>query len=294
MKSKYILSTIIISVSLVLAGCGLQGNVSTPSATVQSTPTLTPFSTLSEQESFETFASLIEKDGGCNLPCWLGIIPGQTNFDDVVNNFSQFSSISYTEFSSERAFIQVYFPNFETAIHSTATGVTHASDGEVSRIWVYAGVDPKASGNITYSNPSFQKLWQRYFVPGIFITHGPPEKIFLDTTLVTGDPATSYPFALWIVYPQQGFLIRYDGDNIKTGENIRICPMQSRIEITIWDVEKSNYEEFMKNAEAGGISLGPQPIESVTGFDIESFYETFRGGQLDTCFETPASIWPPN
>ncbi|MEO7841553.1 MAG: hypothetical protein ABIU06_19605 [Anaerolineales bacterium] len=325
MKSAHIPRSIDILLSLVLAGCELQGNATsspittirtsppntpshvteTPSATDQPapSPTLKSIPILSPEDALENFASLIEKDGECILPCWLGVVPGQTNFYDVADIFSQFSAIASTKFSSASAYIRVFFPNFETAIHATTTEVYSASevdclicgDGKVSRVWVNAGVDPKGTqGNITYSNPEYQKIWQRYFVPGIFTTHGTPEKIFLDTTLIMGDPSTSFPFALWIVYPQQGFLIRYNGDNIKTGENIRICPMQSRIEITIWDTKTSSYEEFMKNAEGGGISLGPQPIESVTDFDIESFYETFKAGQLDTCFETPASIWPPN
>ncbi len=131
-------------------------------------------------------------------------------------------------------------------------------------------------------------------MPGIFTRYGAPEKIFLDTTLISADPATNYPYVIWMVYPQQGFLIRYQGNNVKIEDSIRICPMQSKIEIRIWDVGKSSYEEFMKDDRALGIStsLGPQPIESVTDFDIESFYETFKAGQLDTCFETPASIWP--
>jgi hypothetical protein len=70
--------------------------------------------------------------------------------------------------------------------------------------------------------------------------------------------------------------------------------MQSRIEIKIWDVEESSYEEFIKDdgALASPFSLGPQPIENVTDFDLQSFYKMFKDGEIDTCFETPSSIWP--
>ncbi len=315
MKPTPILPAILI-LTLFLTDCGLQNNTTqppittltasplintptvislTPSPTDQSTqtPTLTPIPTLSEQDALETFINLIEKDSECNLPCWLGVTPGQTKFEEVENIFSQFSAIASTDFSLQSAYIRVFFPNFETAVHDTVTEVYPASDGKVLKVLVYAGVDPKGIyENITFSNPEYQKMWQRYFVPGIFTSYGPPEKIFLDTTRVVADTPGPYPFALWIVYPEQGFLIRYDGVNSKIGDEIRICPMQSSIEIKIWYVERSNYEEFMKNAEAGGISLGPQPIEEVTDFSIESFYEKFRSGTVDTCFETPASIWP--
>ena len=70
--------------------------------------------------------------------------------------------------------------------------------------------------------------------------------------------------------------------------------MQTRIELKIWDIKTSGYEEFIEGDRALGTStsLGLQSIETVTDFDIESFYETFKGGQLDSCFETPVSIWP--
>lgn len=274
------------------------GETKTPSIIKQSleTTTKTPFSTLEYNDALEKFINFVEKNIECKLPCWLGIVPGKTEFNDAANKLTQFGSISYTEFSSERAYMRIFFPNFEAAIHDNASVITPASDGIVSHIWVYAGVDPKGKyEDINYSHPEYQKLWQRYFISEIFKTYDLPEKIFLDTTLIAADEAASYPFVIWIVYPQQGFLIRYQGTNEKIEDNIRICPMKSRIEITIWDVETSIYEDFMKDDSAlGSISLGPQPIENVTDFSQESFYETFKNGDLDTCFDTQASIWPPN
>lgn len=314
MKFKQISVTIGTVLFTIVAGCGLLDNnvpqvitvtselttttmpetlspsVTTPTQIPQ--PTLAP--TLTSEEAIETFINFVGMDSNCNLPCWLGIIPGQTDFDEAASNLSKYSGFAYSEFTSQKAFILMYFPNFENAIHDSGTGVTPGDNRRVSQILVYAVVKPDSSGNVNYAHPEFQKMWRRFFIPEIFTRYGAPEKIFLDTTLIAADPATSYPFVLWIVYPQQGFLIRYQGNNTKIGDKIRICPMQSRIEIKIWDVEKSNYEQFLRGDEAGGISLGPQPIEDVTGFDIESFYQTFKEGQLDTCFETPASLWPPN
>lgn len=312
MKFLYVLCTMLVFAVLILTGCGLQDNTAqqtsttstafpfgdipslTPSPIDQPTQTLVPMPTLSEEDALGTFINLIAKDSECDLPCWLNVTPGQTKFEEVENIFLQFSTIASIKSSSQSAFIRVFFPNFETAIHNTATEVNPSESGNVSRIRAYAVVNPDANGNINYSNPEFQRMWQRYFVPGIFLRHGVPEKIFLDTTLIAADTVTSYPFVLWVVYPQQGFLVRYQGLNTRIGDNIRICPLLSRIEIKIWDVEESSYEEFIKDDRALGIStsLGPQPIESVTDFDIESFYEVFKDGEVNTCFETPASIWP--
>ena len=89
--------------------------------------------------------------------------------------------------------------------------------------------------------------------------------------------------------------LRSEGIRVQlNGDNLEICPMQSRIEIKIWDVLQSSYEEFIKDDRASGIttSLGPQRIESVTDFSNNSFYEMFKSGNITTCFETPLAIWP--
>lgn len=318
MKSMHILRTIIFSVGVLLASCVSQFDTeqspvatvpfsplaigptlesATPPPTNESarTPTRITIPTLSEMEGIESFTYLIEEDV-CELPCWLGVVPGQTDFTDVENNFSRFNAIAYTNISSQWSVIRVFFPNFESATFDIDTSVAFADDGRVSRILVAASTYKDKISNPDFNNPDFQRLLQRYFLSEVFVRHGIPEKIFLDTTQIAADTSGPYPFVIWVVYPQQGFLLRYQGLNSDIGANIRICPMQSRIEIKIWDREKSNYEEFIKDDRALGIStsLGPQPIEVVTEFDIESFVERFKNGDTNTCFDTPSSIWPPN
>lgn len=311
MKNYYVFLAISITTFMLFACAGVSNPVqANPTRTfttlpptissIEATPaavsTITQLPTLSQANGLEVFTNLVEQNSNCRFPCFLGITPGKTKFDEAVNNLSQFSLIGTTEFSPQWASIRVFFPNFETYIHSTAIDVYPADNKGISRIWVYAGVNLNERKNITYDNPEYQKLWNRYFIPGIFTTYGQPGSIFLDTTLTAADAATSYPFVLWIVYPKNGFLIRYQGRNFETEDNISICPTQSRIEIIIWDLDRSSYEEFIEGDRALGIStsLGPQPIESVTNFDIESFFEKFKSGDINTCFDTPASIWPPN
>jgi hypothetical protein len=261
--------------------------------TTQLPPSI-PSPTLITQYGLDTFTNLIRNDGNCNLPCWLGIVPGQTSFDVVNSNFSQFSSIAYTNHSSQWATLRVFFPDFETAIYDINTTVSSAENGGVSKVLVTASTYLDKNGPLDYNNPEFQILLQGYFLSGIFARHGLPEKIFLDTTRVAVDTTLSYPFVLWVVYSEQGFMMRYEGNNSSDGKNIKICPMQSKIDIKIWDTKILNYEEFIKGDKALATSLGPQAIETVTDFDIESFHEIFNNGNVDTCFETPTSLWPPN
>jgi hypothetical protein len=274
-------------------------NIVNPSSTISpsKTPTLTSIPTLIPEIANETFVKLIESDEECKLPCWLRTMPGQTKFSEVQNYLSQFNDIfANIEFSRKGGYIRVFLPNFEIADHSVTSQFIPVQDGNVDEISISANITPDLNGKVNYSNQSFRKIWARYSLSDIFTHYGTPEKIFLDTTRLTGDPTTRYPFVLWIVYPQQGFLIRYEGDNSQVGNTLRICPMQTTLDIKIWDYKKSSYEEFIKNdgALSPPFSLGPQPIENVTEFIVESFYETFKDAEFYTCFDTPASLWPPN
>jgi hypothetical protein len=253
-----------------------------------------PFATMSGPEALEKFVSSLESDDTCNLPCWLTIRPEETQFEDVQNIFLQYSSIASLKISSDRAFLRIFLPDFEHATHDVAVEINSANSGQIEKMLISASTYQDKNGPIDFQNPDFQKLWHRYFLPGVFARNGAPEKIFLDTTSISPDTATSYPFVLWIIYPQQGFLIRYEGHNFKNSDNLEICPMQSRLEIKIWDARQSSYEEFIKDDRASGIttSLGPQPIESVTDFSTNSFYEMFKSGDITTCFGTPIAIWP--
>jgi hypothetical protein len=257
-------------------------------------PTTTVIPTLSADKAIESFTNSLETANQCNLPCWITITPGKTNFAEVKNVFTQFSPIASVRFFPQKAYMRIFFPNFEAATHDATTEIITDGNGKVAQIMVDASTYRNKNGPINYGNPDFQKLWKRYFLPEIFEQSGLPGNIFLDTTLIAVDTAESYPFVLWIVYPKQGFLIRYEGYNSKDGENITICPLHSKIGIKIWDPAKFSYEQFMKDDRALGVttSLGPQPIDQVTSFDVQSFYELFRSANEGTCFQTPTAIWP--
>ncbi len=318
MKSKHtILCIILILAFWILLGCRssemptLSAGTSITSLPPTESPTETPFTlpftqtldptaiqspypTLPRQDALEHFVNSLESDDTCSLPCWLSIRPGETPFKDAQNIFSQYSSIASLSISPDVAFLRVFFPDFENATHDVAVEINPTNNGQIERMLIFASTYQDKNGPIDYKNPNFQKLWQRYFLPGIFSQNGVPEKIFLDTTLVSVDTTTSYPFVLWVVYPKQGFLIRYEGQNLMEGENIKICPMQSRIEIKIWGPRQLSYEEFIQDDRASGssTSLGPQPIESVTRFSLQSFHEMHKSGDINSCFETPVAVWP--
>lgn len=220
-------------------------------------------------------------------------MPGDSNFEDVYNHFSQFSQIGRIWLSSNRlAFSDTFALRVNFPTYALVTQVYRASGGKVAYFTVGGQISIAKDERRIYNDPVYVEMWRDYFLPDILTKYGKPSEIFLDTTRLSGDPSNVFPFVIWVIYPDQGFLIRYEGDNTKVGDNIRICPLQSGIDIISWRTETSTYERFIKGDMAMGTSLGPQPLEEMTDFDVESFYERFKDAQFETCFDTPASLWP--
>lgn len=273
-------------------------SVATASATnhPQKTPTLTFVPTLIEEVAVDQILTFIEGGEECRLPCWLDNIPGQSNYIESQNQLRQFSGAAFSKsFTSKYSFFEIKFIEGESFSHLISTEIFPSTDGLVKEIVISSYIEPDINGNIDFNNQIYQNLWERYLLFEVLKQNGQPEAIFIDTTRTSIEPTSTYPFVLWIVYPEQGFLIRYEGNNSVRGSMIRICPAQALIKIYIWDPEKLTYEKMMAGDSAVTlpISLGPQPIEGFTEYSVESFYEEFKDSQVNACFETPMKLWPP-
>lgn len=270
-------------------------STSTATAAPTKEATITALPTYSSEIAAEQFTMWFNQDKNCKLPCIIGITPGETSFADAANIISQYGINTYITIEGKEISTTTYFPNFENEIHRVDLSFYKSSEGVISRIRILGGVKPQ-NGNANYEEPQYQRFWHRFFIPEILNTYGNPQFIYLDTTLQSAHLETSYPFALWLVYPQYGFYLRYEGWNSKNKDIIVICPNQSEIEIRIWDKKYFDHDFFLKDDSvlAKPFALGPQPIETVTSFTKDTFIEKFRTSNVDTCFETPAANWPPN
>jgi hypothetical protein len=70
-----------------------------PSRTMTLTPkptattTWTPLPTLAYAEARAMVRDLLENNGGCKLPCWWGIVPGETDWSSAKQCLSQFTTV---------------------------------------------------------------------------------------------------------------------------------------------------------------------------------------------------------
>jgi hypothetical protein len=96
--------------------------------------TSTLFPTLPAEEMDETIQALIATNGGCFLPCWWGITPGVTSWDDANHFLLQFNPVITSsaspdmEFGSNTYGIMNYYISILDCCILTGSG--HKSNGQ--------------------------------------------------------------------------------------------------------------------------------------------------------------------
>ncbi len=237
--------------------------------------------TITEAEADKIFAEWLRGSPTCLFPCWGGIIPGVTNWEDAKRIISQIVNVTNDE------------ENFDCKL------------GKCNELFWQGRSLPNISGEINsrineavYSiiirgNPSSPLLR----VDQILTNYGVPEKVLLEFV-----PYTNIPMDLILAYPEKQFVIKYQWEaetqqNLQTGgENGVSCIQTGWIYLVIKDPDFSwTDESLLEEMYPGGISLviKPTPLEDVTNMTIQKFYEDFKSFDGNECIITPIKYWLP-
>jgi hypothetical protein len=240
------------------------------------TSTKRALSTLPPEQAQALALRQFETNGGKKLPCWLGICPGKTNWEEASLYFATFAD-EITELSPDMYGISLSLP--KNSYHVSETGATISiKNGVVNTIRA-------PINNIT--------------LPELLTTFGPPTEVRILATGVYTMSPNGY-FTLVLFYANKGFMAAYDGTNEKS-KIIHIClnKIESAHLGLLWNPEdRLTFTEVGK--ETLLISLYPPPseddyipLEKLSGMDIESFYQRYKDPKnLGICMEMQAPDWP--
>lgn len=247
----------------------------TMSATVRppGTPQPTSIATLSPDEAETLVLSLFKTNGGCRLPCWWGITPGDTDWQAAEDFLSPIAFKIVGNRVEEPILYTVYI-----SVPEELSPVLQDHNYEVQ-----AGIVKMIEAPIIdLPNFSFSALLTEY---------GPPTEIWLVTAK---EPRDGFHVLSVTLFYEQGYLLGGGVEVTTEGDIIQGCLQQGRVtRIATWaPEERFTYTE----ASSRTIGLQPNPfalsLEEATGMSIATFYNTFKDSSTSVCLETPRSIWP--
>ncbi len=244
--------------------------------TTTPTPTWTQLPTLSSAESEAKIMDLLLNNAGCILPCWWGITPGITTWNEAKHFLEAFTEI---EGPSLQGIGDTLYKGYSAKFHLNARNYL-ISLITVDDIVVEIALLP----NVTKFG---------HQLPIILSNNGVPDQIWIA-------PMPETPGGPWyylvLYYPEQGVLARYGGKAsllIKTGSDgkpiitgINICPVGIGPEL--WLKAPNTFSGVYDSPALGGPDFTNLLRQiDVTGMNVNDFYNRFRNADSTTCFVVP-------
>lgn len=161
------------------------------------TPTIFPtrsvaHSSLSEEEATQNLIELLGTNRGCELPCWWGITPGETNVNSIETTFVQLGFDWYRDYEELK----------DNAPHYLAMIYLTSANNVVQSI--------KVRGGATAETYDRNEAWRPYAIQRILDRLGKPENVYVYYPF-RFDPGGMQAYHLFMYYPDLGVEIDYLG-----------------------------------------------------------------------------------
>ena len=243
-------------------------------------PMSSPSSTLSLREKEDINSGYYEANENCDLPCWWGIIPGETDWltmQQLLNPITSEIHILAKESEADLNFVVVaYFPVPKIL-------------SEIKLLEQSYRID---NGKITIIQPEIPRNMSQTIISEVLRIYGQPSEVWLDTYGYSLGEVN--PFRLVLFYPDKGILVRYFDDADFQNEQVVGCFSGHTGAIVLWDPELNlTFAEALNGTRALG-TYGEQyykPLEDATEMSVETLYQTYLDPDTGTCIETPTELW---
>jgi hypothetical protein len=222
---------------------------------------------------------LLETNNNCELPCWWGITPGKTKWDDASNILTPISLKIYLDFprrQKESITVNV-IPPVETQYGSYLAQEYFVENDIVTEIILWYNFD---LAKFTYFKPFIRE-------------YGPPDQIDIHGY---GEPQLdTWPFLIALFYPQQGMLLEYSGSPVIQGDNLTICWGEEHFPaaIHLWVPRPDlTFEDVIAKYYAPSSTDLPS-YKSINDVVInpDHFFDGLNDLQQELCLETPQAVW---
>jgi hypothetical protein len=327
MDNKWLQSSIFVVGFLVfLSGCiysKLPNQISTSTAktietllisltpTKRFTNTFTPVSTLPANDAYVRVNQFLNSRSNCHLPCWLGIIPGQSSLINVSEQLIKFSYIATDSFSGVSTgnwlvtgLTIPYYLEDNNVIEIKTGYLNNVGENNIS-VTEFSTRTYKLDSGIysgdVYGYPFYSELLKKITISEVLSSNGQPDQIYVSSYLrndMLVTPGYGDHFDLHVWYPNDGIFMTYKMAVESEGNNYRMCPSTALIsgDLTLPNLGDNFDDALLKLGSKYQGFFPPssynKSLEDAFGIPIEEFYRIFSV-PTDHCLETPKSIWLP-
>jgi hypothetical protein len=244
---------------------------------VNSTETMiiAPTDTINPEQIRTQILDLVQNNGGCKLPCWWGITPERTSWEDAITLLKPLAFDVYTRSQKGSIYAaDVYFHPVPELSSTYISSEFRIKDGIVQTILVH----------------DFE-LSRTYQVANFLDNYGSPSEIWINTFSEDFDDRP--PFSVAMFYPDDGMLVTYYTQGEILGSTIRAC-FQMSPTLRLWNPNSAiTFYEATEMFHWDVENAPFFPLTDVTEIDVEQLYELFRDPSSQPCLETPITFWSP-
>ena len=260
---------------------------STPLPAFTSAPLLTPLPTFSSTEGVEKLRLWIEGVFDCLLPCWGGITPGKTSWQEarqILEQMSEFASVNVSE-NISCSFGVCSGVGWSLYPETVAEGIFYTKFPENTVHLININIQNEGTKKTNFlRNIQLQDVFDWYGAPAVLLFN------------VETDLAENRFMELILVYPERQFVIKYIKNTELVDDKVVNCGKDERIELIILDNKEQlmSLDAIANAVETKGLHLDSRykTVEEATGMTDNSFYEAINAFN-DFCISTPVNIWPP-
>jgi len=247
-------------------------------ATLTKIPTLTPLPTyISYEEDIRAFNKLLRTNGGCQLPCWWGITPGETTWDEThqfIQRFRDFNNIDIPQFINPDD-SKVYAVDELFSWYSYAPGLDYAPtvEFEVHDNLIATILVPS---EIVASSLPLHIILQKY---------GIPDEIYVGPSPHQTNDSRNLSITAYIIYQNLHAMISIglfgmDDNRLKPCE-----PYPSEI-LFLWAPGTNYYLRYISEPDI-------KSFEQVTALTPTSFYNKYKTETRfnKICMDITDDVW---
>ncbi len=266
--------------------------------------TLTSMPTVTSNNTREILVDLLSNNGGCELPCLLGLQNKADNESAIESYLDYFNNGAFTKKSSD---LQV---DVDKDLGIIGVNISISNERTASIILMSKWdnqTDKKLLHIETFSNNNHEldleekegegiDLVSYYSLKNILKTYGAPTQVLLAPIPIDpGYPKPFRPFSLVLYYENHHFVIQYVSEGQEINGNYTGCLPTTYLDVFTWSPQHplsiTDATSNLSGIGINGIDFSYfKKIDEATPYSIPEFYKLFGNSDYN-CLETPKSLW---